>query len=148
MTKTYSIIMAILVAHSALAKEPNRFECEGEQYKATYWAPLSGDAPMLSIGPARDFVIQPITDFETTPGPFGTIYSAIIETIPDLYIERLSIVLPRVNLMESRNSLTFDSLVIRSQHHTSIGGEALVDGLVDQVLDIATVSCTAMALEP
>jgi hypothetical protein len=120
--------------------EPNLYELSCDGAKLTYSTSGIDGRPHLSYDAGdrcRAFSGDEIRVAETE---IGRLVSVTLETIPDLHVVTLTVLLPQINLEGSASRLRTE--VITTTHRTSIGGPRLVKG---QVLTYATATLEGVA---
>lgn len=106
-------------------REPNTFELGAYSTRITYATSLGGQ-PQLHVengGQVRDFGGAEI---RCAVAEIGSLVSVTLESIPDLHVVTMTLVIPAVNLHDDEAS--FETHAIFTTHRTSIGGPALVQG--------------------
>lgn len=108
---------------------PNRYELKGEQTQINYVT--LGEQPLLTYrvfqGPAtRSFQGDQIRIRETE---IGTLITVTIDVIPDESETTLTVVLPQINLGETREQ-SFQTVAFVTTQRSSIAGPELVVGVV------------------
>ncbi|MEZ4452887.1 MAG: hypothetical protein R3B09_25740 [Nannocystaceae bacterium] len=106
--------------------EPNHYELSGHGTRLVYsTTSISGKALLTYTfgGETFSFSGQDIRR-ETTE--IGALVTVTLESVPDLHVITLSLVVPAINLHQ--DEAHFATKLIITTHKTSIGGPALVKG--------------------
>ncbi len=107
-------------------REPNTFEFGAYSTRITYATTSISGQPLLHVengGQTRDFAGAEIRRAVTE---IGSLVSVTLESIPDLHVVTMTLVVPAVNLHD--DEAPFNTHAIFTTHRTSIGGPALVQG--------------------
>ena len=108
---------------------PNQYELTGQQTQITY-ARL-GEQALLTYQvfqgpPTRSFQGDQIRTQDTE---IGTLISVTLEVIPDASETSLTVVVPQINLSETREQ-SFETVALLTTQRSSIAGPDLVVGVV------------------
>lgn len=106
--------------------EPNHYELSGHGTRVTYsTTSITGKALLTYVfgGETYSFSGQDIRRESTEVGALVTV---TLESVPDLHVITLSVVIPAVNLQQ--DEAHFATKLLITTHRTSIGGPALVKG--------------------
>jgi hypothetical protein len=123
----------------------NSYECKGNAITVSY-------STTSFIGkPQAKFIIskQPIsgTGEEVTVQQtvLGNLVTLTKKTIPDLYTDTITVLLPDINVAKLGAKVTFNAQLISSRARTSIAGTQLVNGVIQKNI-VYPINCTATAV--
>lgn len=128
-----SLALTIILANSTISAakaniiEPNLFNLQGEDARIYYRSSKSGE-PLLvyrKSGNILRFSGDQIREETTSLGKLETV---TIDSVPDLRIVTLTLIVPGVNLPTNRRQIPINTIAIETTNATSIGGPALVKG--------------------
>lgn len=112
----------------AAAQEPNLFELKGMGIKLTYSATGFSGQPQLTYKDKRRTMTFHGEEIRQLDSEIGLQITVILEQIPDLRTETLTLILPAINA--EMTETPFQTNAIITTHRTSIGGPDLVKGVL------------------
>lgn len=142
------IVMGLLFSSTPSFAEfipVNSYECKGSAITVSY------STTSFTGQPQAKFTIrkQPISgtgeEITIQQTVLGNLVTLTKKTIPDLYTDTVSVLLPDVNAAKLGAKVKFSTQLISSRAHTSKGGIQLVNGVI-QKNTVYPVSCTATAV--
>jgi hypothetical protein len=102
-------------------KTANLFELQCDDVQVTYSTSSFAGPPQLSYsGPDGDLSFSG-SEIETQPTVLGDEVTVTLESVPDLHTITFTLLLPAIRLDED-NDVAFDTLAIKTTHHTTIAG--------------------------
>jgi hypothetical protein len=106
---------------TATTKSANLFELQCGEVQVTYSTSSFAGPPRLGYsGPEGDLSFSG-NEIETLPSALGTEVTVTLESVPDLHTITLTLLLPSIQMPEDGDA-EFDTLAIRTAHHTTIAG--------------------------
>jgi hypothetical protein len=152
--KTMLVLLLALVSLSATGatafaqSQPvpaNLYECRGNGVVVTYSTTSFTGEPTIAFRFRNSTISRSGDDIQTQDTVLGSLVTIIVRAVPDSFSDTLTLVAPDANLTDSRPRVTFVTRLYRTHTLTSIGGPALVEGLIQQSASQRLV-CTASAV--
>jgi len=119
--------------------EPNLFELEGKNVEITYGI-LRARGEFLDYRDRQRELTFGAEEIDSLESGIGRMHTVTLDADPDSHTLTLTLLLPQINLEGRRDS--FETLAIRTEHLTSIGGTDLVKGPL-QTYDVVRLRGTA-----
>ena len=116
------------VSAGAEAQEPNVFELKGIGIELTYSITSLSGQPQLTYKDMKRTLTYRGEEIRQLDSEIGQQVTVTLEQIPDLRTETLTLILPAIN--EEGSGVSFQTNAILTTHRTSIGGPALVKGVL------------------
>ncbi len=134
---------------SCQKNEPNQFVLQGigSKYKdvqISYSTTSITGKPVFSYKDSKGSGSFTGDEIRTQQTEMGTVATVTLESIPDLRVITLTILVPTINLDKSAKE--FKTIAIRTTSKTSIGGEHLIKGAV-QSYEVIDLKGTAKSVE-
>lgn len=122
----------------------NLFECRGAGISANYSVgSLIGNALTITIGKKTfSAANEELREQESVLGNLVTLTTA---SVPDAFIDTLTVVLPDVNVPAFGDSVEFTTRLVKTRSNTSIAGPQFVNGVVQENLS-RLLFCKASAV--
>lgn len=131
-----AIALILLVIGSSIAgaqttppAHPNTYEFTGKHVKITYSTTSFTGEPRLSYRDRTRTLQFKGDEIRVTPTELGQLVTVTLEVIPDLRVVTLTLLIPAINLVD--DVVIFKTEAITTTHRTSIGGPALVKGVLE-----------------
>ncbi len=102
-------------------RQANLFELECDGIRITYSTSSFAGPPQLSYSGREGDLSFSGNEIETLPSALGTEVTVTLDSVPDLHTIALTLLLPAINLPADGDA-EFDTLAIKSTHHSSIIG--------------------------
>lgn len=140
MRKFLSLVLFALSAN-VMAIEPNHISCKNEDFSISFTTTQSQEKFSINNG-IKDFVGED-QEIIKTISPLGVLLSLKIYDSPAQITSFYSVVFPRINLISADKEVKFRTAILSHVQRSSDMGISSVDGLVDQVLAVGYLDCTA-----
>jgi hypothetical protein len=122
--------------------KPNLYNCSGPGVTVNYTSTSLAGPPILTFKIGRQTFSGQGSAISEDTGVLGNLLTITRAAIPDLQTDTLTLLLPDINLNGFGASINFNTVVFSTRTRTSIGGPALVEGVV-QRNNPRFVNCTA-----
>jgi hypothetical protein len=126
---------------SSQNKEPNMFVLQGvgpkyNDVQISYSTSSFTGQPLFNYKDSKGIHGFKGNEIRTQKTEIGTMITVILESVPDLRVTTLTLLLPPINLDGSARE--FKTIAIRTTSKTTIGGSSLVKGAVQsyEVIDL------------
>lgn len=134
-----ALLFSLVAANSYAYHRATEYKCEGTDLKITFrqtWAedgtPTSATTK-LGMKKTGTGALGFDTNTPTlTSTPMGLVVSTVQGTVADSHSTVYSVVIPLVNLADLAHVVHFSSVLTTTISKTSVGGPALVSGLVEE----------------
>jgi len=146
--KTMLVLLLALVSLSAtaLAQVPaNLYECKGNGVAVTYSTTSFTGEPRITFQFRNTTISRSGDDIQTQDTVLGSLVTIVLRTVPDLFTDTLTLIAPAAHLTDRIPEVTFVTRLFKTHTRTSVGGPALVEGLIQQSASQRLV-CAATAV--
>ena len=123
----------------------NSYTCTGKNSTIVYSSSSLTGEPLLNISIGTLQISKMGKDIELQQSVLGNLVSVVKEAVSDLYADRITMLFPNVNVTQLGAKVKFATKMIYSHNRTSLGGSALVNGVVEKNTFLP-ITCTATAL--
>jgi hypothetical protein len=134
--KTYLILFAALASFAppALAAPvpANLYECQGTGVTVTYAKTSIKGEPTITFQFRDRTVTGSGNAIQTQATVLGDLVTVVRQTVSDSFIDTLTLVAPGVNLTDRLPGVSFNTQLFSTRTRTTVGGPALVEGLIQQ----------------
>lgn len=134
--KSLVMLMAAFVSLSVpmwvQAMPANLYECKGGKVAVSYSTTGIHGEPTITVQFGNTTITRSGDDIHTEDTVLGSLVTVVRRTIPDLFTDTLTLLVPDVNLTANTPNVTFTTSFFATRTRTSVGGPALVEGLIQQ----------------
>lgn len=146
-------ILNTLVAGLVLSSTPsfaelipaNTYNCTGQNISVNYSSTSFTGQAQITIGIGKQNFSGTGESIALAQTAVGNLITITKRAVPDAYTDTLSVVLPDVNVKNLGAKVKFNAQLISTHALTSIGGSALVTGVI-QKNTTYPLTCTATAV--
>jgi hypothetical protein len=125
----------------------NLYECttNNNDVVVTYSTTSFTGDPRITIRLDRVVISRSGAEIQTQDTVLGSLVTVVRQQVPDSFIDTVTLVAPHVNLTGKTPSVAFSTELFLTRTRTTIGGPALVEGLIEQS-STRHLSCQASAV--
>ncbi|MFZ2726385.1 MAG: hypothetical protein WAX77_09055 [Methylococcaceae bacterium] len=148
MTKNLFLLALLLVSQNSFADliAANQYHCTAKNITVDYSSSSFIGQPQINIMIGKKGYGAMGSDLiQNQATVLGNLITITKNAKPDLYTDSLTVLLPDVNVNALGESVSFKSQLLVTRTATSIGGPALVNGVI-QSNSAKTLECTATAV--
>ncbi|HET8539972.1 MAG TPA: hypothetical protein VFL83_08895 [Anaeromyxobacter sp.] len=128
---------------SAQPVPANTYECSGDgvtvRYSTTSFTgeprityELRGTATSAGAADVGATISRAGDEIHAQDTVLGSLVTIVLDAVPDLFTDTLTLIAPAANLTERLPEVRFATTLFRTHTRTTIGGPALVEGLVQR----------------
>jgi hypothetical protein len=122
--------------------QPNLYNCSGPGVTVNYTTTSLAGPPILTFNIGRQTFSGQGSAITEETSVLGNLLTITRAAIPDLQTDTLTLLLPNINLNGFEASTEFNTVIFSTRTRTSIGGPALVEGVIQKNTP-RFVNCTA-----
>ena len=144
----YIMIFLLLSFSSVTVAAPiaaNQYHCTGKNSRVDYSSSSFSGEPLLNIQLGKNHLSAQGEAIQAEKTVLGHVLTLVKSVTPDLQTLTVSVLLPDVNLTKLGDRVAFESQLFQTKTLTSIGGTALVNGVI-QYNTTQALHCTATAV--
>jgi hypothetical protein len=146
--KTSMMLLLGLVSFSPAAMAQttpaNFYECKGNGVNVTYAIGTSFTGESTITFQFRNETITGTGKaIQTETTVLGDLVTLVRQSVPDSFTDTLTLVAPNINISDRLPAVPFTTRLFKTRTHTSIGGPALVEGVI-QKSESQPLSCQAI----
>jgi phage baseplate assembly protein gpV len=123
----------------------NQYHCTGKNSRVDYSSSSFSGEPLLSIQLGKTRFSAQGEAIQAQQTVLGHVLTLVKSATPDLKTLTVSVLLPDVNVTQLGDKVAFESQLFQTKTMTSIGGSALVNGVIQRNTAQA-LHCTATAV--
>ncbi|CAG0982265.1 hypothetical protein [Geobacter sp.] len=122
------VVSGVATAQTTSPAQPNMYEFTAKRVKITYSTTSFTGEPRLSYQDRTRNLQFKGDEIRVTSTEIGQLVTVTLEQVPDLQTITLTLLIPAINM--EGDVVTFKTEAITTTHRTSIGGPALVKGVL------------------
>jgi hypothetical protein len=130
----------------AQTRPANNYQCTGNGVTLTYSTTSFTGDPRFTITIDGTTISRSGSEIQSQATVLGSLVTIVRRQVPDAFTDTITLVAPDVNVTPSNPTVPFATRLFLTRTHTSIGGPALVEGVI-QDSQSRGLSCTASALD-
>lgn len=151
-TKLYTVKIFIffgimLVGNTCYADliPANLYQCSNKNITVNYSSSSLTGEPILNISIGKRAYAATGNNIQLQKTVLGNLVGMVKTSVPDLYTNTMTVLLPDVNVTTLGESINFKSKFLITHAIDSIGGAQLVNGVI-QNNSVITLECSATAV--